>query len=65
MHPEQSAMMSSMVMEERHREAAARRRLATEGPRRPGVLRTRIGTLLVRIGTRLEAPPPAPSARRA
>lgn len=65
MHPEHSAMMSQLVMEDRHREAESRRLRTAAGHAGSKALRTRLGALLVRIGTRLETPPQVRLARRA
>ncbi|MBY5160903.1 hypothetical protein [Salsipaludibacter albus] len=65
MHPEHSAMMSRLVMEERHREASAWRLQAMARPATSAAWRARLGDLLVRAGTRLGEHRAIPAARRA
>ncbi len=65
MHPEHSAMTSRLIMEERHREAAAWRRTTAARQPAPLAWRSRVGALLVRVGTRLAEPRPIGAARRA
>lgn len=64
MHPEHTAMMSRLVMEEREREAASWRQSALARPASAS-WRARLGTLLVRTGASLAKPRRIRAARRA